>query len=162
MKSRQYELKPLQLLDNRAIEELNAEFVEQDGECYILYMLEEKSIEEMKKEMSEDTHSYVLAFLVDGNPTGLVRLTPKLNHVENGQIGWAIRPAKRENGFASIMIRMAAQLANEELGCKELTACIDSKNKASIKVARKAGLSMSGNVYHWSNNRISIEFVVRA
>ena len=161
MKSKRFELKPFHLLDDEEIETFNAEFVKRDGECHILYMLPEKSIDEMKKVMSEDMHTFVLAFLMDDHLAGLVRVTPCPNHKENGQLGWAIRPSMRCKGYAPIMIRMALQWAEEEFGCSEFTVCIDSKNKASINVARKAGFSMTGNVYHWTNKRISIEFIAK-
>ena len=61
-----------------------------------------------------------------------------------GELGYAVAPAARGRGVATRCVRLLTQWAFDELGVVRLVLDIDSANRASEQVARRAGYQLEG------------------
>lgn len=154
-----YELVPCDLLAAKHIEAFLDEFTAAGEYCNAMWKAHEIGVAAWKKEVAKDVNpsEHILAFLVDTKLVGVVRVTPNPNHVENGKIGFYIRPSKRKQKYAPSMIRLAEDfcLAN---GIDNITAVADVRNVASAKAMFAAGWTRSGKQYVWTSGRSAIEF----
>lgn len=151
-----YSLTMLYELSPESIGEYFDEFVANDGDCYVLYRLHDISARELVEESRHDTHTYNVGFTVNGKLIGVGRVTPAPTRIENGMIGYGIRPSERGNGYAPVMIRMLEEFCNG-IGVESPTACIDVNNSKSLIAFERAGFVRTGRVYNWPDNRVAIE-----
>jgi len=61
------------------------------------------------------------------------------------EIGWVINPAFKGHGYALEATRAVIGAAFKELGFRRVTAYIDQRNLASIKLARSLGMRLEGS-----------------
>lgn len=71
------------------------------------------------------------------------------------EIGYEILPSEQGKGIASIAIKRAIHIAQNELQLKVIKATISSNNIASIALVKKAGFRMSSN--HDDRNNSSVD-----
>lgn len=154
-----YELTPCYLLSAKHIEEFLDEFKVAGEYCNAMWRAYEIGVSAWKKELSTEIapSEYILAFLVDMEFVGVVRVTPNPNHIENGKVGFYIRPSKRKHKYAPSMLRLVEDFCFAN-GIENVTAVADSGNVASAKAMYAAGWTRSGKQYIWTYGRSAIEF----
>lgn len=103
-----------------------------------------------------DKNTKMYAIIVGEEPAGIVRVTRILWRKCHGNVGISVRPSRRGMGIGSVAIR------DIDIGAmNEPTACIDEKNKMSIKMFESAGWVRTGETYEWPGGRLAIEYVKR-
>lgn len=103
----------------------------------------------------------LFAFVVQGILTGVARATAHPKHIENGKVGFYIRPSQRKKKYAPVMIRMIEDMCERNM-LRDLTAVVDIKNTSSFKALYAAGWERSGVQYRWNQGRTAIELKPRS
>lgn len=151
-----YELQLAWKVNPGLIQEFFDEF-ERFGEyCNVLWHLYDVGVAQWVQDAASDQKTFYLCFFVNDRLVGMARVTPQPNHIENGRVGYAIRPTCRGNLYAPTMLRLIEDYC-KWIALREVTACIDSSNIKSIKAFDRAGWQATGNVYKWTGNRLAIE-----
>lgn len=153
-----YEIVHLFRVPNEAIQEIMDEA--QTAEEFInpLWRLYEVPSDGWKKTAvdSRTKGESLLAFLVNEKIVGVARVTVHPKHIENGKVGFYIRPSERNRKYAPSMIRMIEGWC-EEQNISDITAVVDVKNMKSFKALYSAGWERSGKQYRWNQERTAIE-----
>jgi len=84
-----------------------------------------------------------LAVTEDGRVVGAIGMTVK-ESTRTGHIGYWCAPAERGRGLTSRALRLLCRHAFEELGLERLELVTDPENRASQRVAEKAGFTREG------------------
>lgn len=135
------------------------EFIDSGEECSVLWKLSYLDPFEFAQECQKDLSTRYLCFMLpSGVLGGIARITPNPNHIENGRMGYALRPTERGKGYAPVMLNMI-QVYCEHQGIDNVTACVDRRNLASRNALEKAGWIETGNVYAWTEKRLALEYV---
>lgn len=85
--------------------------------------------------------TFLFAF-VGPSIVGRVSIRHALNEVlerVGGHIGYVVVPASRRCGYATTMLRLALQIARDELGIRRVLVTCDDDNIGSIKTIEKNG-----------------------
>lgn len=151
-----YELRLCRYIPRIAIEEYFEEFDRFGEYCNVLWRLYEITAEQWLNEIYSDNKTMYVGFCVNEKLVGMARVTPHPNHIENGKVGYAIRPTCRGKLLAPTMIRLIEDFCNW-IGINEITACVEAGNVKSLKAFDRAGWEATGNVYHWTGDRLAIE-----
>jgi RimJ/RimL family protein N-acetyltransferase len=83
-------------------------------------------------------------------------ITPPLG--ETPEIGWILSPAKHGHGYATEAVQALFAWGREKFRANELCCLIDPQNGASLRVAQKAGFTLS----HQSTYRGQTILVLKA
>lgn len=155
----EYKLLDLNEVSPALIRDYYDEFTDSGEECSVLWKLSYLDPFEFAEECKKDRGTlYLCFFLPSGRLGGIARITPNPNHIENGRMGYALRPTERGKGYAPIMLNLI-QVYCEHYAINNVTACVDRRNLASRNALEKAGWIETGNVYAWTQKRLALEYV---
>lgn len=146
-----HEINPDDVLDYLREFEDNGEF------CNVLWRLYEVGIDEWMREAMTDKATYIVGFYDHNVLVGMGRITPHPRHVENGNVGYAIRPSLRGKRYAAIMLIVIEDFCRRN-SIDDIKACINSTNEKSMRAFEKVGWIPTGSTYVWSGNRAAIEY----
>lgn len=135
----------------------NDEFKRYGENCYILWLLDKLGADGWKEKAVNDNRTVYVGFFCCEELIGIGRITDPLTYEANGVLGYAIRPTKRGEGHARVMIEMMRRMCTK-IGLKKITACIDEKNTRSIKAIESAHWKTTGRVFDWTDSRKAIEY----
>ncbi|QBX56760.1 N-acetyltransferase [Nocardioides seonyuensis] len=95
-----------------------------------------------RSELREDGDAWMLAVeeTATGEMIGDVILFWRSTAHEQCEVGWTINPAAQGRGYATEAARALAGAAFEHMPVHRLSAVIDERNEASVKVARRLGM----------------------
>jgi predicted acetyltransferase len=85
--------------------------------------------------------TFLLAF-ASGRIVGRVSIRHSLNTFlaqVGGHIGYVVVPEFRRRGYATVMLRLALQIANKKLGIRRVLVTCDDDNTGSIRTIEKCG-----------------------
>jgi len=139
------------------IQDFFDEFVRTGEYCNVLWHLYDVGVEQWVKDVETDQKTFHLCFMVNERMVGVARVTPNPNHIENGKVGYAIRPTCRGNLYAPTMIRLIEDYC-KMIGLDDVTACVYPGNTKSLMAFERAGWKETGNIHKWTGNRLAIEF----
>lgn len=154
-----FEIRPCYTLSRRELTDLKDEFYSRGEFINVLWDLYDMDPEKWKMKERSNMREAREAFFVDGVLVGVARITRKPNHIENGNIGFAIRPTERGKRYATVFINLIHRKCMC-MGVENPTACIDARNERSIKAFMRAGWRMTGRSYRWNPDpdpRVAIE-----
>lgn len=138
-----------------------SEFRENGEYCQLLWPLEDGAdVSECRRMFKSDENTDYLCFYIDDTLVGMGRCTKEPNHIENGKIGYSIRPSQRGKLYAPVLIRMLESYC-EKNGISGVTACVDARNSRSIQALHHAGFEQTGVTYNWTKGRKALEFAPR-
>lgn len=155
-----YELRVSNEMSAPDIKEYFDEFNDSGENCYVLYRLYEVDVDQQLKEATTDTHTHHVGLYVNDRLAGIGRVTPHPNHMENGMIGYAIRPSLRGKRYASMFIRLIEDFC-KHLKMDRITACVDASNFRSLMAFNREGWKATG-IYRWPGDRLAIEISPKA
>ena len=119
-------------------------------------------IDEYYERQREDQRSRRFGLFIDGELTGLARISARVNFEANGKIGYSIRPSKRGRRYSLVLLGLIGTYCQQN-GIGDATACVDVRNTASIRALRAAGFMETGRIFDWQPNpepRQAIEFLL--
>lgn len=92
--------------------------------------------------LREDGDAWMLAVeeKATGEMVGDVILFWRSTAHEQCEIGWTINPSSQGRGYATEAARALAGAAFSDMPVHRITAVIDERNEASVKVARRLGM----------------------
>jgi RimJ/RimL family protein N-acetyltransferase len=88
--------------------------------------------------------AYEFAITLDGKHIGAVAVSLDETR-QQGELGWIINRNYHGRGYATEASKAAMDFAINDLKVKKIIATCDYRNKASIKVMEKIGLTFEGN-----------------
>src|SRR6266850_7327878 len=117
--------------------------------CHPAYSIEDSSSFVLSREVEwqkGEHYSFVIADRRTGSFIGGTGLN-FVNRVHNfANIGYWIRSSHAGRGFATCAVRLVARFGFEELGFHRLEIVVAVENKASVRVAEKAGARYEGSL----------------
>ena len=108
---------------------------------YDLQQLESNFEGAVKNILAKEPGEIVYWLIDDGSFVGRVSIRPVINDYmlnHNGQIGYEIRPTKRQRGYGSKILKLALVQAKKMQLDKLLITC-EADNTASIRIIEKNG-----------------------
>lgn len=154
-----YKLEYLERVSPPLVQSYYDEFVRNGEECNVLWKLSYMDAFEFADECKADMSTRYFCFLLpNGTLAGIARITPNPNYIENGRMGYAIRPSERGKGYAPIMLRLIQDYC-EKIKLYEVTACIDVNNEKSLAAFRKAGWVPTLTTFIWKGGRVAQEWI---
>jgi RimJ/RimL family protein N-acetyltransferase len=87
---------------------------------------------------------WILRSRVDDRFLGMALLIPLALEGPEIEIGWRLPRSAWGNGYATEAGSHIVQYVKDEVGLKEIIACIDPENRRSIRVANKLGFFPDG------------------
>ena len=88
---------------------------------------------------------YLVELKEDGTPIGICGLL-KRDYLEDVDVGFAVHPAFRHQGYAFEAAEAVIRHGREVLGLQRIVAIVSPDNHASIKLLRRLGLQYERNV----------------
>lgn len=158
-----YEIKSCVDVDPDVLKDFMYEFEEHGEFCNAMWRAYEVGVPKWQVETNAHVFSdkeRCVAFLIDGALAGVARITPKPRHIENGKIGYYLRPSFRKKKYAPVFLRLIEDFCAAR-NINSPTAVTDIKNTSSIQALRCAGWVETGNRYLWTSeerDRIAVEF----
>ena len=165
----EYTLVPIWDIPVLQVTDMWMEFKAHGETCNVLYMMESMKADEFMLNARDDPRTYIFPYIERSRfsdppmpewPIGVGRVTPNLNHIENGNIGFAIRPTERGKGHAFGLITLLEHMCLDFF-IESPTACADLRNHRSLRALLNAGWIPTGKIYDWYPNpepRKAIEF----
>lgn len=68
------------------------------------------------------------------------------DYVSTGEVGWALDERARGHGFASEAVDALLRHAFDDLGMHRVSASVDPRNQASVRVCRRIGMQREGHL----------------
>ncbi|HKT01328.1 MAG TPA: GNAT family protein [Rugosimonospora sp.] len=98
-----------------------------------------------RAQMAPRTEYYLaVTILPDGELVGFVRLG--LDGVRAAKLGYAVAADHWGRGYAGDAARVLVQFGFQDLGLHRISAAIGPNNEASIRVAKRLGMSYEGRI----------------
>jgi RimJ/RimL family protein N-acetyltransferase/8-oxo-dGTP pyrophosphatase MutT (NUDIX family) len=97
-------------------------------------------VERWRREREAGTR-LTFAVVHDGQTVGVVEARPR---GETASLSWTVYPGQRGQGYATRAIRLLIRHAYDHLGVRRVQAEVDPRNRASQRVATRAGLRREG------------------
>ncbi|MES2965269.1 MAG: GNAT family protein [Bdellovibrionota bacterium] len=111
-----------------------------------------KSVLEQRRTAKEDSRYVYNIFLKSGEYVGFMDVKTIVRQpYQWADIGYYVVNTYRGNGYAREAVRGLVKIAFEDLKFHRLEAVIDTDNKASIALAKSAGLTREGIRKHFWN-----------
>jgi len=88
----------------------------------------------------------VVSFLVEHQAQVAGRAEIRLTGDDNGELSWEVSPDHRGRGIAMAAVRLLIRYSFEELGLHRVMACVEPDDRASLRIAGRAGLRREGYV----------------
>ena len=83
----------------------------------------------------------------DGSLAGTCKLLPNDTDPDKMEIGYVLEKKHWGKGLATELARVLVDYGFNQIGLKEICACVDFENIASQNVLLKAGFKRSGNIF---------------
>ena len=107
----------------------------------------------------EEVEQLNLWFIADGKFVGQVFLTPNIDDLAFGNLGYEVVPSQRRKGYATEMLRLALMKARE-LGMQRAVLVCREDNSASRKVIETNGGVYKGAVFPAGLNMKCLRFSI--
>lgn len=142
---------PIVLIDWRETVKYRDEFLACHENENVTWELANIGIHEYYERQRRDQRNQRFGFLMDGKLVGMARISSEINFEANGKIGYSIRPSERGKQYGTLLLRMIDAYCRK-YGIRNVTACVDIRNEASIRALRAAGFIETGRVFDWVPN----------
>ena len=155
-------LTPIVAVSMNETEDYWNEFIAHGEKENVLWELESMDIESYYRLQKADKRNERFGFFIDWKMVGMLRVSSAINYDANGKIGYSIRPTQRGKRYSILLLQMAAKYCNRR-AIKNVTACVDVRNIASIHALRSSGFVETGRYFDWLPNplpRKAMEFVL--
>jgi RimJ/RimL family protein N-acetyltransferase/ADP-ribose pyrophosphatase YjhB (NUDIX family) len=99
----------------------------------------------------------ILSFVIEHRARVTGTAEVRLNGDGNGELCWAVSPDHRGQGIATRAVRLLIRYAFDDLGLHRVAARVEPEDRASLRIAGRAGLRREGYVRAARSGRSVIE-----